>query len=263
MLAASPAATLPVATTTADDGTIDRAFVLQMSQIPFIAAILVACAWIGHTVWAAIAGANQTMPNYGPIIVVCLGMLLCAFIDGWAFKVPNWLTLSLVVSGWAIGLLHNFNVAIDSGIGGFGAAMMGTMIGFLLLFPALAIGGMGQGDVKMQMGFGSWIGAFFGINGAPEIILCSFAAGAIVGGVFGLVMMACRRNFHKNLSNFKEIGNDLKILVTEGPTKASQRAGQRRSKWDRLPYGVPLCIGLLGYLAYLHMTGNVPSLTVG
>ena len=26
------------------------------------------------------------------------------------------------------------------------------------------------------------------------------------------------------------------------------RANQRRPRWHRLPYGVPLCIGFLGYL---------------
>ena len=37
-------------------------------------------------------------------------MIVAAVIDGWKFKVPNWLTLPLVLSGWAIGLLHDFTL---------------------------------------------------------------------------------------------------------------------------------------------------------
>ena len=46
--------------------------------------------------------------NAGPLVVVCFGMILAAFIDGWALKVPNWVTLPLVLSGWMLGLLHDF-----------------------------------------------------------------------------------------------------------------------------------------------------------
>ena len=53
------------------------------------------------------------------------------------------------------------------------AALFGTLIGWVLLFPALFIGGMGQGDVKMQMGFGSWIGATFGKSGTRSQVRLS------------------------------------------------------------------------------------------
>ena len=92
-----------------------------------------------------------------PVLVISFGMILAAVIDGWKFKVPNWLTLSLVLSGWLLGLLHDCGVAVDAGSGGFGSSLIGTAVGFFLLFPVLSIGGMGQGDVKMQMGFGAWL----------------------------------------------------------------------------------------------------------
>jgi prepilin peptidase CpaA len=185
-------------------------------------------------------------------------MVLAAVIDGWAFKVPNWLTLSMVLSGWLIGLLHTFGVTAIAfapeqmgGIGGIGSSLLCTAVGFALLFPLLAIVGMGQGDVKMLMGFGAWIGAFFGGREALQILVWAFCLGAIVGGVFGLVMMVCRRKFSKNLSNFKAIFVDLRVMATMGPAAAAQRANDRRPSWDRLPYGIPLCIGFLGYLWYL------------
>lgn len=243
----TPPAPLPAS----DDLGIDRAFLMQMARIPFIAVGWILASFLAHKIWAA----ASTSTNYGPIVVVCIGMVLAAVIDGWAFKVPNWLTLSLVLSGWGLGLLHSLNVPVDAGAGGLGIAMLCTAIGFALLFPLLAIVGMGQGDVKMLMGFGAWIGAFFGTENtiAIEILIYSFCLGAIVGGVCGLVMMALRRKFRKNLSNFREIAIDLKVLATVGPEAAAARSQARRPGWDRLPYGIPLCIGFLGYLAYRLM----------
>jgi prepilin peptidase CpaA len=239
-----------------DDLGIDRAFVLQMAQVPFLAVLFVFIDLAAHQIWKAVAPGTS---NLAPVIIISAGMILAAIIDGWAFKVPNWLTLSLVVSGWLLGILHNLGVGVDAGQGGFLYSLLGTAVGFLLLFPILFIGGMGQGDVKMQMGFGAWLGAFFG-TGHPEfanhdalmILLYAFCAGTIVGGVFGLVIMVLRRAFGSNVRNFREIFVDLQVLLTAGPKKAAERANSRRASWVRLPYGVPLCVGFLGTLAFLH-----------
>src|SRR5215207_9158536 len=142
-MAETTTATQPVAAqspATPDELGIDRAFVLQMAQVPFIALGFVLLAFLSHITWGALAG--ESSRNYGPIVVLCAGMVLAAVIDGWAFKVPNWLTLSLVLSGWLIGLLHTCGVSLDAGVGGVGAALLCTLIGFALLFPLLAIVGM-------------------------------------------------------------------------------------------------------------------------
>jgi prepilin peptidase CpaA len=245
----------PPAVTADDDLGLDRAFVLSMARVPLIAIGWAAASVIVWKILATLAPSLSITAS--PVICICIGMVLAAIIDGWAYKVPNWLTLSLVISGWYLGLLHDFGYS-GEGFGGIGSALLGTVMGWALLFPALFIGGMGQGDVKMQMGFGSWIGATFGFfktadglgGDAAMILLCSFAVGVIVGGVFGIVMMACRRQFHKNLQNTKEIFTDLQIMLTAGPKQAAERANSRRKDWVRLPYGVPLCVGFLGFLAY-------------
>jgi prepilin peptidase CpaA len=230
---------------------------MMLARLPFIAAGFVLLAWLSDLIWASLAPTDSPYRNLGPLVVVSAGMILAAIIDGWAFKVPNWLTLSLVLSGWALGLLHDLGVGIDHGQGGIGSAILVTMVGFALLGWLLAIAGMGQGDVKMTMGFGSWIGAYFG---GPEtgiwVLFWAFALGAIVGGVFGLVMMMLRRKFKRNLSNFGEIITDMRMMMTQGPSAASQRSNQRRAVWDRLPYGIPLCVGFIGYLAYLYYSGD-------
>jgi len=250
-LSVQPNATLGLTAGAADDSLgIDRAFVMSMARVPLIAIVWTALAVAAYAAWNALQPAEPTMPNLGSIIVLCCGMVLAAVIDGWAFKVPNWLTLSLVMSGWYLGILHDCGVVADGGGGGLGSALLGTALGFALLFPMLFIQGMGQGDVKMQMGFGSWCGAFFGINAGSTVILWGFLIGAIIGGIFGLVIMGLRRQFYKNGENFRAILVDLQTLVTDGPSTAAARANSRRASWVRLPYGVPLCIGFLGYLWY-------------
>lgn len=259
-LATAPA-TAPVAESAppAADVSFDRELAMTLARVPLTAVAWVAVAYIAHLAWAALVPATATMPaaaNLGALAVICVGMVWAAWIDGYAFKVPNWLTLSLVVSGWYLGLMHTFGVAV-AGNGGIGQALLGTLIGFAVLFPALFIGGMGEGDVKMTMAFGSWMGAFFGaeyvaLPGTPisalAVIWWSFAVGVIIGGVFGVVIMVLRRQLHKNMQNAREIVTDLQVMMTHGPKKAAERANSRRKDWTRLPYGVPLCVGFLGYL---------------
>ena len=252
-VAAAQTTPLGSVATASDDTTIDRAFVLSMARIPLLAVGWVLLAALAGWIWSMVG--PEKYGNLGPVIVLAGGMILAAIIDGWAFKVPNWVTLSLVMSGWYIGILHEFNVNFVPGLnaeltGGIGSAIWGTALGFLLLFPILFIQGMGQGDVKMQMGFGSWCGALFGMGVGSSVILIAFCVGAVVGGVFGLVMMLIRGQFGKNKENFKAIFGDLQTLVSQGAKKASDRANSRRASWVRLPYGVPLCVGFLAYLAY-------------
>src|SRR6266480_2740379 len=114
-----------------------------------------------------------TLANW-PLLFVCSAMVVAAVIDGWKLKVPNWLTLPLIVSGWGLGLLHNCHLLPGTGDGGIAAALAGTALGFALLLPVYAIGGMGAGDVKMQMGFGSWVGAYFGMSPGLWTIFMAF-----------------------------------------------------------------------------------------
>ncbi len=192
-----------------------------------------------------------TLENW-PVVVICVGMLAAAIIDWWKFKVPNKLTYPLILSGWLLGLANDLGLGAgyDGVGGGIGAAVAGTALGFLLLLPIYSIGGMGAGDVKMTMGFGSWIGAFYGTQEGPWIILYAFCAGAIVGGVIALAMIVVRGRYRDNTQHLREILADVLKLQAVG--QAAAKANARRPRWHRLPYGVPLCIGFLGYLVYQY-----------
>jgi prepilin peptidase CpaA len=183
-----------------------------------------------------------------PLAFICAAMIVAAVIDGWKLKVPNWLTFPLILSGWLLGLLHNFALLPGTGEGGIGSALLGTVLGFLLLFPVYAIGGMGAGDVKMQMGFGSWIGAFYSHNPGLWIIWWAFVTAVIVGGVMAAVMMVLRGDFRRNLAVTRTILGDL----SKGVGHAADNAAQRKPQMHLLPYGIPLCLGFISTLVYLH-----------
>lgn len=243
---------------------IDRAFLIQLAKMPAFALVWVAAGALAHFGWGIAFPAGT---NFGPLVVICFGMVLAAFIDGWALKVPNWVTLPLVLSGWMLGLLHDLGVPVDSGTGGFGMAVAGTFLGFALLLPMLLIRGVGEGDVKMQMGFGAWAGAYFGTTGpvgpadltnlhALGVVFWAFCFGAITGGAFGLIMIVMRRKFGANANIVREIMTDLQMIASGNPGAAVKRAEERRTRWVKLPYGIPLCVGFLLYLAYvLGMAG--------
>lgn len=196
-----------------------------------------------------------------PLFVVIVGMILAAIIDGWKRKVPNWLTFTLVLTGWVLGLVHTLGFRPDgvnaengdplTGVGGIGGSIGCTFVGFALLFPMLLIKAMGEGDVKMQMGFGSWIGAFFGWNPGWLIVVLAFCAGAIIGGVIGLGMVIYNRTYRQNLRNMQLIMTD--VAVTGSLSAMANRGQQLRDRGPKLPYGVPLCIGFVGYLFYVYM----------
>jgi len=241
----------------ADDLGIDRAFLLMLARLPLIAAAMVVVTWAGQQVSA-----------YVPVALLCGAMILAAVIDGWKFKVPNWLTLSLILAGSGLGLLNTLGVTIGPGpvdpalrdafpaSGGLAASLVGTVVGFALLFPVCLIGGMGQGDVKMQTGFGAWVAVLYGSHEGLWTIVYAVLAGYLVGGILGLLMILARGQLHKNVRNVKDIFADFRVMAQAGVKAAADRAQSRRPTWHRLPYGIPLCIGFVGYLGYLHFVGG-------
>jgi prepilin peptidase CpaA len=92
---------------------------------------------------------------------------------------------------------------------------------------------------------------FFGFEGdALWIIFWAFCMGVIAGGFIALGMIMVRGQYRQNLVHTREIIGDLFNSATVA--EVANKAARRRSRWHRLPYGIPLCIGFVGYLFYLH-----------
>jgi prepilin peptidase CpaA len=182
--------------------------------------------------------------DHWPVLFLCGALILAAVIDYWKFKVPNWLTFPLILSGWLYGFGSTLGWWTSGGTGW--ASVVLSFFGLGLLLPLYAVGGMGPGDVKMQAGFGSWVGAIFGLETGFSIVWWGFCIAAIVGGIIGLGMMLWRRELWQNRQNMAEIVGDW--LTSSSVREVADKAAKRKSRLQLLPYGIPLCIGFLAIL---------------
>src|SRR5438067_13221136 len=145
--------------------------------------------------------------EHGHIWLVSATLVVAAVIDGWKLKVPNWLTLPMILAGWGYGLAA-------AGWAGFGQSVLGTLAGLGLLLPLYAIGGMGAGDVKLLAGVGAWVG--------PAITLWAFTTSAVVGGLMALAMVAWSGDYVRHWVQLQAIGHE--ILTVRNPQKLANSA---------------------------------------
>lgn len=196
------------------------------------------------------------------IWLVCALMIVGAVIDGWILKVPNWLTHSMNVGAWVywlvVGIQRSLATAPDNvsfagrcwlavqGMDRFGLSFLGSLVAGIVLFLMYRRGMMGGGDVKLYAGFGAWMVPidWFGFEGLAK----AFAVSVIVGGIMGLAIMIFDGTLKKNIANTRQMLLELQTLPRE---EVRKRALERKPKMQLLPYGIPLTIGSLGYLAYM------------
>jgi prepilin peptidase CpaA len=171
--------------------------------------------------------------NHWEVLVVAAILIWAAWIDGKELRVPNWITFPMVLSG----LVMN---TVIGGWEGLGFGLLGMVTGLLCLLPLYSVGGMGAGDVKLMAGMGAWLGW--------EITLAAFVVSVFVGAFMAVVMVARKRAFEKHSINFMVILNEW--LAVKNPAKLSEIAAERKPTMLLLPYGIPICIGSIGYFFY-------------
>lgn len=162
--------------------------------------------------------------------VVCVVLIVAAYIDGKELRVPNWITFPMVLSGLVF-------CTWSGGWAGLGAGLLGMAVGLATLLPLYAVGGMGAGDVKLMAGIGAWLGASVTWN--------AFVWSVIVGGIMALGMVAWRRSWKKHSGNFGIIF--MEFLTVKNPRELTAIAKERKPQMLLLPYGIPICIGSIAY----------------
>jgi prepilin peptidase CpaA len=180
--------------------------------------------------------------DYFAAWLVTVVLIVAAVIDGIQLKVPNWLTFPFVISGWIYSVVH-YVVMGEPWYEGFGYSLLGTAIGLGLLLIPYAIGGMGAGDVKLLAGVGAWLGW--------KVTFYGFAISTVVGAVMAVVMVLYRRDAKKHCANFLMIFTEW--MEIRNPKKLSEIAAERKSRMLLLPYGIPICIGCIGYFMFQGM----------
>ena len=171
-----------------------------------------------------------------PVWLVTVTLVVAATIDGVKLKVPNWITLPMIVTGWIYS-------GVFFGWEGLGWSLAGTAVGLGLLLPAYAIGGMGAGDVKLLAGVGAWVWS--------TVTLYAFCLSAVFGAVIAVAMVLYRRAWSKHKNQFFMIFHE--ILTVRDPNVLSEIAAERKSSMLLLPYGIPIAIGTICYFALTGM----------
>jgi prepilin peptidase CpaA len=177
-----------------------------------------------------------------PIWVVSITLIVAAIIDGIQLKVPNWITLPMIGSGWIYSSV-SYAMNGEAWYAGLAWSIAGTAIGLALLLPPYAIGGMGAGDVKLLAGVGAWVHC--------GNTLMAFCISVVIGGLIAVGQIAWHRGFQKHFRQMAFIANE--IVTIKNPETLSQIAAERKSSMCLLPYGIPICIGSIGYFAWMGM----------
>jgi prepilin peptidase CpaA len=70
----------------------------------------------------------------------------------------------------------------------------------------------------------------------------------MVGGLMGLAMMAASGELARHVALTRSIGRE--VLVVRDPVVLSERAAARKPTMLLLPYGIPIAVGTISYLAW-------------
>src|SRR5262245_66259974 len=117
------------------------------------------------------------------VLILCVVLVVEAYIDLTQLKVPNRITLPTILAGWLYatisGVINGSDVTVYLPLlnvdlfhlsGWLGGAVEGLLasVGLTFWWPSWVlvglwmIRGMGGGDVKLQVGFAAWMAASYG-----------------------------------------------------------------------------------------------------
>jgi prepilin peptidase CpaA len=168
------------------------------------------------------------------VLLVLLALLIgSAVYDVRYRKIPNWLSMSGIVLGFAI------NFAIGPPEGGVMFALKGFAAGFGLYLALYVLRAMGAGDVKLMGAVGALVGAerWFGI----------FLVTAIVGGLMALLLVTVRGRLKKTMFNVGFILSEIKHGRPAYVGK--EELDVRTNKGASLPHGAVIAISTIFYIA--------------
>lgn len=172
-----------------------------------------------------------------PAVVVVLGASVAAGTDIWKFRVPNLLTLPLIVTGLGY---HG----LTEGWSGFGESLTGALFGFSVLFLFFLMGGMGGGDVKLMMAVGAWLGV--------GLAFWVFIFSSIAAGIYALVLILTRGSYRTTWVNlricwYRFMAIQRHLAREDLETVVDSPARRRQC----IPFAAMVALGIFGTLLML------------
>lgn len=168
---------------------------------------------------------------YHPADVPLLALTTVAAVIDWrSRRIPNWLNLIIAIGG--LGLAIEGRLDVSAGMSG-----LGLVCGFILLFPAFALGAMGGGDVKMLAAVGAWTG--------PLGVLVILIAATVAGAMIAVAQALHAGKFAALMHNSGILVMNLAHARSVGVDHIEQTGKQFRSIDRPLPYAVAMLGGVI------------------
>ena len=152
-------------------------------------------------------------------MVVLAGAGAAAAIDLRSRRIPNAVTVPLVLAGLGLSVAGIGDVTL-------GSALVGVALGLLLMLPGYAIGATGAGDLKLLAAMGAVLGA--------RQILVAFIYMAIAGGLLAVAFAIRRRRLTCTL------WRAASLVAAPSSTGAAIKA---EGAANRFPYGPAIAAG--------------------
>ena len=167
------------------------------------------------------------------VIVVCT--ILAGAFDARTFRIPNLLTVPLLLSGF---IYHS----ITGGIADLQASIFGAVFGFGIIFVFYLVGGMGAGDIKLMAAIGAWL--------QLPTTLHVFVIAAILMGLYSVAMLVWQKRLGDGfrtvqivLLRFSTIGKHI------GGEDRVEVHVQRGEGYKRLiPFATLLMLAVIGLM---------------
>jgi prepilin peptidase CpaA len=161
--------------------------------------------------------------------------MIAAVTDVWKFKVHNWLTVPLLLSGlFYNGLTRDWAGLVDSAFG--------VLLGIGILLAFYLMGGIGAGDLKLMAGVGAWLGTW--------MTFFVFLAGALAAGVYAIVLIVLCQNARETMLNLRiiwhRVGAIWRHLGAEDNVETVVGRSDRRRRV--IPFAAMMLFGFVGLL---------------
>lgn len=164
---------------------------------------------------------------------ICVALLVAAacVTDVRRRRIPNWLTLSGVMTGL---VMH----AVTRGFAGLRLSLEGMLVGFGAYAVLYCLRAMGAGDVKLMAAVGAIVG--------PAGWLSVFVATSLAAGVLSLVAVLFKGRLRETLWNAWFIVTEL--LHFRAPFQSRSDLSVKDSRSLKMPHGVAIAAGTAAVL---------------
>ena len=175
-----------------------------------------------------------TRPAPGIEYVLLLAVLVASVTDLRARRIPNWLTVSTLLLGFALNAL----IAYPSPLEGVWLSTKGFALAFAVNLVMYMLHMTGAGDLKLLAAVGAMVGCsdFVGI----------FFLTALIGGVLAVVLMLLKGRVRQTLWNVGYMVGEL--MKWQAPHVTREQLDVGSSKALRLPGAVRICLGVVAFL---------------